>query len=107
MTHANSNLHRLHTRGSSSGGRRAASASRRSASLLGRELLSARRSRAIRRRAAWRLPHFAPKAKRVIYLHQSGGPSQLEPVRLQAGAREVPRQADLPDSVRRASGSPA
>ena len=24
------------------------------------------------------LPHFAPKAKRVIYLHQSGGPSQLE-----------------------------
>ena len=24
------------------------------------------------------LPHFAPKAKRVIYLFQSGGPSQLE-----------------------------
>src|ERR1700741_295059 len=24
------------------------------------------------------LPHFAPKAKRVIFLHQSGGPSQLE-----------------------------
>ncbi|HCC59074.1 MAG TPA: sulfatase, partial [Solibacterales bacterium] len=22
------------------------------------------------------LPHFAPKAKRVIYLHQSGAPSQ-------------------------------
>ena len=24
------------------------------------------------------LPHFAPKAKRVIFLTQSGGPSQLE-----------------------------
>ena len=24
------------------------------------------------------LPHFAPKAKRVIYLHQSGGPSQID-----------------------------
>ena len=23
-------------------------------------------------------PHFAPKAKRVIYLFQSGGPSQME-----------------------------
>jgi len=25
-----------------------------------------------------RLPHFAPRAKRVIYLHLAGGPSQLE-----------------------------
>ena len=24
------------------------------------------------------LPHFAPKAKRIIYLFQSGGPSQLD-----------------------------
>src|SRR5687768_9803749 len=24
------------------------------------------------------LPHFAPKAKRVIFLHQSGGPSQMD-----------------------------
>ena len=24
------------------------------------------------------LPHFAPKAKRVVYLFQSGGPSQLD-----------------------------
>src|SRR6478735_6637468 len=24
------------------------------------------------------LPHFAPKAKRVVYLFQSGGPSQFE-----------------------------
>ena len=26
-------------------------------------------------------PHFAPKAKRVIYLFQSGGPSQFETFR--------------------------
>jgi len=25
-----------------------------------------------------KLPHFAPKAKRIIYLHQSGAPSQLD-----------------------------
>jgi hypothetical protein len=24
------------------------------------------------------LPHFPPKAKRVIFLHQSGGPSQMD-----------------------------
>lgn len=24
------------------------------------------------------MPHFAPKAKRVIYLFQSGGPSQMD-----------------------------
>ncbi len=24
------------------------------------------------------LPHFAPKAKRVIYLHMVGGPSQMD-----------------------------
>ena len=27
---------------------------------------------------AGQIPHFAPKARRVIFLHQSGGPSQLE-----------------------------
>ena len=24
------------------------------------------------------LPHFPPKAKRVVFLHQSGGPSQMD-----------------------------
>jgi len=24
------------------------------------------------------LPHFAPTAKRVVFLHQSGGPSQMD-----------------------------
>ena len=45
------------------------------------------------------LPHFAPKAKRVIYLFQSGGPSQMElfdykPRLVDFGGK------DLPDSVR-------
>ena len=45
------------------------------------------------------LPHFAPKAKRVIYLFQSGGPSQLD---LFDHKPELlnHRGQDLPDSVR-------
>ena len=42
----------------------------------------ARRTRPSRRESAGGglpgLPHFAPKAKRVIYLFQSGAPSQLD-----------------------------
>ena len=52
------------------------------------------------------LPHFAPKAKRVIYLHQSGGPSQLETVRLQAGARASSRARRSPTRSAWASASP-
>lgn len=41
-------------------------------------------------------PHFAPKAKRVIYLFQSGGPSQMElfdpkPVLAQHRGEEIPK----------------
>lgn len=45
------------------------------------------------------LPHFAPKAKRVIFLTQSGGPSQLE---LFDEKPELMKWAgiELPDSVR-------
>ena len=45
------------------------------------------------------LPHFAPKAKRVIYLFQSGGPSQME---LFDYKPELKRLAgkDLPESIR-------
>ena len=32
------------------------------------------------------LPHFLPKAKRMIYLFQSGAPSQMDLFRLQAPA---------------------
>ena len=46
------------------------------------------------------LPHFAPKAKRVICLFQSGGPSHLD---LLDPKPELDRQfdKDLPDSIRR------
>jgi hypothetical protein len=46
------------------------------------------------------LPHFAPKAKRVIYLFQSGGPSQLDLFDHKPGLEKL-RGQDLPDSVRR------
>src|SRR3546814_488317 len=45
------------------------------------------------------VPHFAPKAKRVIYLFQSGAPSQLESFDYKPRLREMVGQ-DLPDSVR-------
>lgn len=45
------------------------------------------------------LPHFAPKAKRVIYLFQSGGPSQLELFDYKPKLNEM-RGLDLPASVR-------
>jgi len=45
------------------------------------------------------LPHFAPKAKRVIYLFQSGGPSQIELYEHKPRLAEF-RGAELPDSIR-------
>jgi len=46
------------------------------------------------------LPHFAPKAKRVIYLFQSGAPSQLDLFDFKPALAER-RGTELPDSVRR------
>ncbi len=45
------------------------------------------------------LPHFPPKAKRVIYLFQSGGPSQMELFDYKPRLKEFQGQ-DLPESVR-------
>src|SRR5947209_7364638 len=45
------------------------------------------------------LPHFVPKAKRVIYLFQSGGPSQMELFDFKPRLTEFQGQ-DLPESVR-------
>ncbi|MFY0627116.1 MAG: DUF1501 domain-containing protein [Reichenbachiella sp.] len=45
------------------------------------------------------LPHFMPKAKRVIYLFQSGGPSQFETFDYKPGLRNMFGE-DLPASVR-------
>lgn len=45
------------------------------------------------------LPHFAPKAKRVILLHQSGGPSQIDTFDYKPQLTQH-RGEDLPASVR-------
>jgi uncharacterized protein (DUF1501 family) len=45
------------------------------------------------------LPHFAAKAKRVIFLHQSGGPSQLETFDYKPGLEKY-QGTQIPDSVR-------
>jgi hypothetical protein len=44
-------------------------------------------------------PHFAPKAKRIIYLHMVGGPSQLDLYDYKPKMTEF-YDKDLPDSVR-------
>src|SRR5439155_935733 len=46
------------------------------------------------------LPHFAPRAKRVIYLFQSGAPSQLDLFDHKPRLAEM-RGKELPDSIRR------
>lgn len=45
------------------------------------------------------LPHFAPKAKRVIHLFQSGGPSQMELFDYKPDVSRFAGQ-DLPESIR-------
>jgi Protein of unknown function (DUF1501) len=45
------------------------------------------------------LPHFAPKAKRVIYLFQSGGPSQLDTFDPKPHLEKY-RGQNLPESIR-------
>ncbi len=45
------------------------------------------------------LPHFAPRAKRVIYLFQGGAPSQHDLWEHKPGLEEL-RGTELPDSIR-------
>ncbi len=45
------------------------------------------------------LPHFAPRAKRVIYLHMAGGPSQIELLDYKPMLEKY-HSSELPDSVR-------
>jgi hypothetical protein len=45
------------------------------------------------------VPHFAPKAKRIIYLFQNGAPSQLELFDYKPKLQEMVGQ-DLPESIR-------
>ena len=46
------------------------------------------------------LPHFAPKAKRLIYLHLNGGPSQIDTLDYKPQL-EAHFDKDLPESVRK------
>jgi hypothetical protein len=45
------------------------------------------------------LPHFAPKAKSIIYLHMNGGPTQLDTWDYKPGLTDQ-FDKDLPDSIR-------
>jgi hypothetical protein len=45
------------------------------------------------------LPHFAPKAKRLIYLFMNGGPSQMDLLDYKPGLEKI-FDSDLPDSIR-------
>jgi len=46
------------------------------------------------------LPHFAPKAKSIIYLHMNGGPSQIDLWDYKPSLTEQ-FDKDLPDSIRK------
>ena len=46
------------------------------------------------------LPHFAPRAKRVVFLFQSGAPSQIDLFDYKPQLRKFHKQ-ELPDSIRR------
>ncbi|HKB04450.1 MAG TPA: DUF1501 domain-containing protein [Gemmataceae bacterium] len=50
--------------------------------------------------AVERKPHFAPKAKRVIFLFQSGGPSHLELFDYKPSLQKL-HGSELPESIRR------
>lgn len=45
-------------------------------------------------------PHFRPKAKRVIYMHMEGGPSQLDLFDYKPGLQDY-YDKDLPESIRK------
>src|SRR3569623_578629 len=68
------------------------------ASLLGEQNARANDAEALRGLPG--LPHFAPKAKRVIYLFQSGAPSQMDLFDYKPQLAEQ-RAKELPDSIRR------
>lgn len=66
-------------------------------SLLIKDLFNSKESEAFALPAG--LPHFAPKAKRIIYLFQNGAPSQLESFDYKPTLHAMYGQ-DLPESIR-------
>jgi hypothetical protein len=69
-------------------------------SLLGEELFAAGPQAAERIGGMAGFPNFAPKAKRVIYLFQSGAPSQMDLYDYKPKLKNL-RATDLPDSIRK------
>jgi len=69
------------------------------ASLLNPQLLAAPQKSAAARGALPGLPHFAAKARRVIYLLQSGAPSQMELLDYKPSLKKL-HGKPLPDSIR-------
>jgi hypothetical protein len=67
--------------------------------LLGQDLARAKPAGAVALGGLPGLPHFPPKAKRVIYLHQSGAPSQMDLFDYKPALR-AKRGIELPDSIR-------
>ncbi|MBS0207853.1 MAG: DUF1501 domain-containing protein [Planctomycetes bacterium] len=67
--------------------------------LLGRDQLLAANNTASAHGGLPELPHFAPKAKRVIYLVQSGAPSQMDLFDYKPELKKF-RGQELPDSIR-------
>jgi uncharacterized protein (DUF1501 family) len=68
-------------------------------SLINPALLAAAESATTKPAGPFKAPHFAPRAKRVIYLFQSGGPSHLELFDYKPKLEALYGQ-DLPPSVR-------
>src|SRR5215469_18767062 len=73
------------------------------ASLFGRDLLADEPSRPTAGDRPFPglagFPNFAPKAKRVIYLFQSGGPSQMDLFDYKPQLKPLAK-TELPDSIR-------
>lgn len=70
------------------------------ASLFNERLFASPDDRGVRAAGPAGLPHFLPRAKRVIYLFQSGAPSQMDLFDHKPGLANL-QGADLPDSVRK------
>jgi hypothetical protein len=69
------------------------------ASLVGNHLASPARAATNDRNGLPGLPHFAPKAKRVIYLFMCGGPSHIDTFDYKPEIRKL-HGTELPDSIR-------
>src|SRR5438046_6941004 len=68
-------------------------------SLLNPGLFSAWATEAAADRGLPGKPHFAPKAKRIIYLCMAGGPSQMELLDYKPALEKL-HNSELPESVR-------